>query len=777
MRSHRSLWLSLALGCALCADPLSAARPPLTASLAWTALSGQGGASFAFSVAPAGDVNGDGYGDVLVGAPFYDDGEPDAGRAFVYLGSAAGLSPAPAWSAGGGQTGARFGLSVAAAGDVNGDGFDDVLVAAPLFDVTRSGEFPCCDEGRVFLYLGSAAGPSLAPDWTADGPQNGREFGRSVVGAGDVDGDGRDDVIVGGQLSSGQTGEGWAALFPGTASGAAALPSWTVQGNQGGADLGVSVAGAGDLNGDGFADVVVGAPGYSTDQDRDGAAFAYFGSASGLAASPSWSADGAFTTATFGASVAGAGDVDGDGFDDLLVGDPAGRGRALLFLGSASGPSSQAAWTAAWPGPDDAVDPGFGSLVSAAGDVDGDGLADLLFGSRAGLAFLYAGRSPAPATSPDLTLAGESPTFGRAVAGAGDVDGDASTEVIVGDSAFADGPLLFAGKAYLYAFEVAPPSCDDGDGDGYGDPGDPSCPAGADPDCDDGDPSVHPGAAEICDGRDQDCDGTADEGFPVGQDCESGSGICRRTGLLLCAADGSGTLCSALPGDPEPEVCDGIDNDCDGVVDNGNPGGGAACATGLPGACASGTTACVGGSLTCRPDTPPSEEVCDGLDNDCDGTVDAGVQAVCTAMPPTLNLRSEGTPFTFDARLVSACTGAVVDPAPLARVHISSISAPSFGTIVLPTPSTAPGCDDRTEDGIWEDLDARRLAESGLQIIFDQPSDGLCSTPDGNRQDIIALLLDCIDDETVTICWSAAYPGDLSVECCAPVRVTVRGSR
>ncbi|MCB0728581.1 MAG: FG-GAP repeat protein, partial [Ignavibacteriae bacterium] len=107
---------------------------PLSTSPSWTAESNQAGAEFGFSVATAGDVNGDGYSDVIVGAPKYDNGETDEGRAFVFHGSATGLSSTANWTAESDQENAQLGYCVATAGDVNGDGYSDVLTGAPLYD-------------------------------------------------------------------------------------------------------------------------------------------------------------------------------------------------------------------------------------------------------------------------------------------------------------------------------------------------------------------------------------------------------------------------------------------------------------------------------------------------------------------------------------------------------------------------------------------------------------------------------------------------------------------
>jgi hypothetical protein len=364
----------------------------------WTAESNQAGAFFGYSVASAGDVNGDGHADVIVGAFIYDNGQTDEGRAFVYHGSAAGLSVTPNWMAESDQPGALFGNSVGTAGDVNRDGFDDVIVGAPFYENGQD------VEGRAFVYHGSVAGLSDTAAWTAESNQANAWFGASVGTAGDVNRDGYDDVIVGAPFyKNGQDLEGRAYLYHGSPAGLSDTADWTGEVNHANAVFGESVGTAGDVNGDGYADVLVGARGYSNGQEHEGRAFAYHGSADGLGTTADWTAEPDRKFAWFGAASGTAGDVNGDGYDDVIVGaygygeGQGAVGGAFLYHGSAGGLSPIPNWRAQGG----EVLSYFGNSVGTAGDVNGDGYAEHIVGAPEsdhgqngeGRAFVWRGRA------------------------------------------------------------------------------------------------------------------------------------------------------------------------------------------------------------------------------------------------------------------------------------------------------------------------------------------------------------------------------------------------
>lgn len=428
----------------------------LLTSPSWTAEADQAQASCGSSVRTAGDVNGDGFSDVIVGAPGYDSDQSDEGRAWLYLGSPAGLSPNASWTAGGDQAGAGFGVSVGTAGDVNGDGYDDVIIGASGYSNVHQGE------GRAYVYFGSAGGLAAVPAWTADGNQAYAGFGGSVGMAGDVNGDGYDEVIVGaGQFDGGEVDEGRAYVYQGSPDGLSSGAVWTAQGDQAGASFGSSVGTAGDVNGDGLADIIVGAALYDNDLTDEGRVFLYRGSASGLAANALWTAGGGQEGARFGCSVGTAGDVNGDGFSDLVVGadrydsGETDEGRACLYQGSIHGPAADPAWTAQ----SDQASAGLGVSVGTAGDVNGDGYADVIVGAASfdngqtdeGRAWVYLGSKAGLLAGAAGTAESNqaSSLLGSCVGTAGDVNGDGLSDVIVGAPNY-DGGQVDEGRAYVY---------------------------------------------------------------------------------------------------------------------------------------------------------------------------------------------------------------------------------------------------------------------------------------------------------------------------------------
>ncbi|HNM68454.1 MAG TPA: FG-GAP-like repeat-containing protein [Flavobacteriales bacterium] len=387
---------------------------------------GAAGALLGTSTGNAGDVNGDGFSDVIIGAPGADDGQPGEGSAYVHYGSSSGLPATPSLTLGMNVPGAAFGSSVASAGDVNGDGYSDVIVGAPLNGT-----------GRAYLFLGAAGGLATSPANTLAG---GSGFGASVAPAGDVDHDGYADVIVG------SPGSGEAYLFRGSTTGLIAVPQIVLSEPPAAGLFGCSVSTAGDVNGDGYSDVIVGARLASNGQASEGLAYVYLGSTTGIVSPYQRRLEANVANADLGVSVAGAGDVNGDGYSDVIVGadlwesGQIDEGAAFIFHGSPTGTVAAISTTLQR----NIAGAGMGRSVAEAGDVNGDGYADVVVGlplgednagtPNEGLACVYRG-GPSGVSAAAFDQFGPNISgyqFGSAVSGGGDSDGDGYSDVVIG---------------------------------------------------------------------------------------------------------------------------------------------------------------------------------------------------------------------------------------------------------------------------------------------------------------------------------------------------------
>ncbi|HET6564373.1 MAG TPA: integrin alpha [Xanthomonadales bacterium] len=420
----------------------------------------QASAQFGNSVAGAGDVNGDGYADVVIGAYRFNNTASAQGSAFVYFGGPGSFNTTADATLAVNQGGENFGYSVAGAGDVNGDGYADVIIGARNYDN------PDDNEGGAFIFFGGTGAFDLAADAILESNDGGAQFGSSVAGAGDVNGDGYADVVVGapnyGTVESGESDEGAAFIYFGGSGAFDTTADAQLESNQTGSDFGTSVAGAGDVNGDGYADVIVGAPNYTNDQANEGVALLYFGGSGSFNPVADVLLQGTIPDADFGASVAGAGDINGDGYADVLVGAPlqlkigVTTGSVFVYFGGA-GAFSTTAGSILHDSEDGAQ---FGGSVAGPGDLNGDGYADVLVGARnfdntangnEGSAFVFFGGAGRITTTVDALIESNK-TFtelGSSVAGAGDVNGDGYSDVILGAYSYDNGENN-EGAAFIY---------------------------------------------------------------------------------------------------------------------------------------------------------------------------------------------------------------------------------------------------------------------------------------------------------------------------------------
>ncbi len=460
------------------------------------------------SVSNAGDVNGDGFDDVIVGAPFAITNGISFGSSYVVFGKASGFSATMELSSLDGSNGFRLdgatayghsGRSVSNAGDVNGDGFDDVIVGAYRAD--PNGSF----SGSSYVVFGKASGFSATMELSSldgsngfrmDGVSEGDASGWSVNNAGDVNGDGFDDVIVGASYAepNGHSSGSSYVVF-GKASGFDATINLSdLDGGNGFSLVGAayessgrSVSSAGDMNGDGFDDLIIGAPNADMYGGFTGSSYVVFGKASGFDAtinlpdldgSNGFRLDGVTAFDHTGNSVSNAGDVNGDGFDDVIVGasyaNEAGTNSGLSYVvfGKTSGFGATMELSSLDGSNGFRLNGGVpsersGYSVSSAGDVNGDGFDDVIigvpfanhYGFDTGSSYVVFGKASGFSATMDLSsldgkngfrLDGEVALdhLGHSVSSAGDVNGDGFDDLIAGaDEADSNGNR--SGSSYV----------------------------------------------------------------------------------------------------------------------------------------------------------------------------------------------------------------------------------------------------------------------------------------------------------------------------------------
>jgi len=396
------------------------------------------GDQFGFAVAGGGDINGDGYDDIVVGIPEYDFyQEVASGRVQVFYGSSSGLNTYPAWTYTQNTANKHFGYRVAILGDTDNDGFDEIMLGSYFWDEAHG------DQPAPLVFYGSSAGPENPQAILPDQITHNDNFSP----AGDLNADGYADMVLGRPLkniSSNLTGE--VSVFLGGAGGLSTNPTFSfaanIPGSEFTANFGYLVTMAGDVNGDGYGDLLIGDTSggyYYKLMEHIGRYYLYTGNSAGINPEPLWSiwnpepVNVHGNRGYFGYMGATAGDVNGDGFADILLGrerndDP--HGEVMLFLGSTDGPN----FTANEIYRNDDFSPGAGPRVCCAGDINGDGFGDFIAGgeeSSALLAFRGEGQTLDTQRQWNQSTSGTYNRYGEAITVLGDINGDGFSDAAI----------------------------------------------------------------------------------------------------------------------------------------------------------------------------------------------------------------------------------------------------------------------------------------------------------------------------------------------------------
>ncbi|MFO0858004.1 MAG: FG-GAP-like repeat-containing protein [Phycisphaerales bacterium] len=408
--------------------------------------------SFGQGAAGVGDVNGDGFDDVVVTAAGATvNGIIQAGVAYLYLGQPNGLASVPAWTYSGAQAYEKFGEDVRGLGDINHDGFADIAIGS---DVETAAD-DTVGHGKVTIILGSISGlqpqPHVVLTDTVD-PTDSRFGAREhTIAAGDFNGDGWIDLVIGAETFSngaGQASEGAVHLYLSQGGNFASTPSRTWESNQGNSRLGRFLSMA-DVNRDGYADVIAAMHAFDvvpcaepTNGCNQGRLVAYLGRPGSPPTTFAWNNSSPVQTlATLGYGVS-AGDIDGDGFPEIAAGAPLWDqsnlpdcGTLVIYKGSQN-LATTPLQTITGPFAGDR----FGGSLAFVGDMDSDGFGELAVSAQAaeagrGRVVVFRGSPTGLLPSPLMTFVGDvGAAWGQTLSAAGDVDGDSKPDWLIGSS-------------------------------------------------------------------------------------------------------------------------------------------------------------------------------------------------------------------------------------------------------------------------------------------------------------------------------------------------------
>ncbi|MBC8046186.1 MAG: FG-GAP repeat protein [Fimbriimonadaceae bacterium] len=409
-------------------------------------------------VSSVGDINNDGYDDALIASPFYDNTFINAGKVELFLGSASGITSIPAWAYEGDKTDMLVGLSLSSAGDFNSDGFTDIIVGIPKFD-----DSAYVDQGMVKVFFGGTLGiNTLISPWTKKGFQSNCQFGFSISSAGDFNVDGVDDIIVGSPYyDSGTTDEGKVFVFYGSSGVPSLTAGWTAEANVTSANFGYAVSGGGDVNGDGKSDILVGAPNYAKSTTKIGQIYLYFGSSGYISPLAKWQAIGTYGTDTklMGSSVDITGDYNNDGFNDILT---ATEKSLVIYNGKTSKPLSTFSSIHKY---DETTT--YKRNVANGGDINNDGFDDIISGSpnvsngsyHEGIFYIHYGSYFG--LTPDYRYYESDKAqskLGTSISGNSDLNNDGYSDILIGAPYYRKGED-YTGSYYL--LKGFPSSCSD----------------------------------------------------------------------------------------------------------------------------------------------------------------------------------------------------------------------------------------------------------------------------------------------------------------------------